>query len=283
MTSGCDALRQATRDCRVVLVTATELEAAPLRAALTGAKRLESCGKQVYVGWLSSLEGTQTRVALGVSGCDKVNAAVLVTGLLQAMEPDPELVLQAGIAGAFPAMAGGTAARIGDLVIATREAYSDTGSSSPQGWISAADLDLPIAEVGGVESGGVFLFDSDLVEWAVHTINAADTDESSGEAEILPVVVAGPCVTSSVVTGTDEGARLIGERWGALAESMEGAAAAHVCALCGVPFLEVRGISNIVGDRDRANWQVELAVDVAGRAALALASAFAAKADDRRA
>jgi futalosine hydrolase len=54
---------------------------------------------------------------------------------------------------------------------------------------------------------------------------------------------------------------------------MEGAAAAHVCALYGVPFLEVRGISNLVGDRDRQSWQVEEAVAVAGRAALALVAA----------
>ena len=57
-------------------------------------------------------------------------------------------------------------------------------------------------------------------------------------------MAAGPCVTSSRVTGTDEEAAILAERWHAVAESMEGAAAAHVCALYGAPFLEVRGISN---------------------------------------
>jgi futalosine hydrolase len=51
---------------------------------------------------------------------------------------------------------------------------------------------------------------------------------------------------------------------------MEGAAAAHICALYKVPFLEIRGISNLVTDRDRGSWQVERAVSVAGRAALAV-------------
>ena len=50
---------------------------------------------------------------------------------------------------------------------------------------------------------------------------------------------------------------------------MEGAAAAHICALYEVPFLEIRGISNLVADRDRGSWQVDRAVAVAGRAALA--------------
>jgi len=36
---------------------------------------------------------------------------------------------------------------------------------------------------------------------------------------------------------------------------MEGAAAAHICALYKVPFMEIRGISNLVTDRDRGSWQ----------------------------
>ena len=55
----------------------------------------------------SSAEGVAAaagrRVALAVSGLDKVNAAHLLTCLLQAMMPRPRLVLQIGIAGALPA------------------------------------------------------------------------------------------------------------------------------------------------------------------------------------
>ena len=63
---------------------------------------------------------------------------------------------------------------------------------------------------------------------------------------------------------------MLSERWGALAESMEGAAAAHICSIYRAPFLEVRGISNTITDRDRASWEVERAIAVAGRAALAI-------------
>jgi futalosine hydrolase len=37
---------------------------------------------------------------------------------------------------------------------------------------------------------------------------------------------------------------------------MEGAAAAQVAELHGVPWLEVRGISNIVEDRDLKKWDI---------------------------
>ena len=49
------------------------------------------------------------------------------------------------------------------------------------------------------------------------------------------------------------------ERWGAVCENMEGAAAAHVSLLYGVPFAEARGISNIVEDRDRSRWDINTA------------------------
>ena len=54
----------------------------------------------------------------------------------------------------------------------------------------------------------------------------------------------------STCTGTDATARAIEARTGGAVENMEGAAVAHVAHLHGVPVGEVRGISNIVTDRD---------------------------------
>jgi futalosine hydrolase len=242
------------------------------------------------------------RVVLGITGCDKANVAHLLTCLLQDMEPRPALVLQMGIAGALPSPGPGPGAAVGDIVIATQETYSDTGSSSPGGWLSAAELGLPIACVDGKELGGSFRLDVGLTlaaqdiiehtEWP-ESVRAAATgagQESGGDAsngphsvtwpvvagrpDGQPAVLLGPCVTSSTVTGLHDEALHIGARWGALAESMEGAAAAHVCALYGVPFLEVRGISNLVTDRDRDSWQVRRAAAVAGWATLAVMAAF---------
>jgi futalosine hydrolase len=49
---------------------------------------------------------------------------------------------------------------------------------------------------------------------------------------------------------------------------MEGAAFAHVARLAGVPVGEVRGISNPVGNRDRAAWRVRDAAKAAQMALL---------------
>ena len=49
---------------------------------------------------------------------------------------------------------------------------------------------------------------------------------------------------------------------------MEGAAIAQLCALYNVPFLEIRGISNIAGIRDKRKWNLKLASQNSQTAAL---------------
>lgn len=43
-------------------------------------------------------------------------------------------------------------------------------------------------------------------------------------------------------------------------ESMEGAAFFYVCLLEKVPFVELRSVSNEVGERDRGKWNIPLAL-----------------------
>jgi futalosine hydrolase len=269
----------------VVVLVASDVEAALLAPAIHDGGEFLVAGKRVLIGDLMPLRpgearfGEGCRVALAIGGLDKVNAAHLLTCLLQAMNPAPRLVLQTGIAGALPSAGEFVPAAVGDVVIATQEAYSDTGSSSPAGWLSAQELDWPVAVVGGVESRGVFRADGRLVMVALEVLAAAASREDEGvfaaiRPEQHPRVFAGPCITASTVTGVTAEAEALAARWGALAESMEGAAAAHICALYGVPFLEVRGISNLVGDRDRARWQVRRAVAAASWAARAIVDAF---------
>jgi futalosine hydrolase len=38
-------------------------------------------------------------------------------------------------------------------------------------------------------------------------------------------------------------------------ESMEGAALHQICLELNIPFIQIRGISNVVGDRNKKNWQ----------------------------
>ena len=60
------------------------------------------------------------------------------------------------------------------------------------------------------------------------------------------------------------------ERLGASVESMEGAAFHQVCLELHIPFVQIRGISNIVGDRNKNNWKIQEAIEASANAVIAL-------------
>ena len=44
-------------------------------------------------------------------------------------------------------------------------------------------------------------------------------------------------------------------------ESMEGAYVHYVCIKENIPFIHLRAISNYVGERDKSQWQIKLAIN----------------------
>jgi len=77
---------------------------------------------------------------------------------------------------------------------------------------------------------------------------------------------AGPFVTVSTCSGSEARSSALAERWQGLCETMEGAAVAQICAAFGVPFVGIRGISNLTGERDLSAWDLPRAVDAAQQA-----------------
>jgi futalosine hydrolase len=83
----------------------------------------------------------------------------------------------------------------------------------------------------------------------------------------IPAFRVGAFVTIQECTGTVELGIERASRFQAICENMEGAAGAHICLLFEVPFLELRGISNMVEDRQKAEWDIARAADAAQEAA----------------
>jgi futalosine hydrolase len=48
---------------------------------------------------------------------------------------------------------------------------------------------------------------------------------------------------------------------GATVESMEGAALHYVGLMENIPFLQVRSLSNFVGERDKSKWHIKEAIE----------------------
>ena len=80
----------------------------------------------------------------------------------------------------------------------------------------------------------------------------------------------GTFVTVSTCTGTMARAIEIEQRSGGLCENMEGAAVALACRQLSIPLLEIRGISNLVEDRDTDRWDLAAGMTAAQQAVIGL-------------
>lgn len=171
-------------------------------------------------------------VAVLETGVGPVNAA---HALARAID-EAGAVVSLGIGGAFP----GAGLAVGGVACAATEEYADLGAESPEGFLDMEALGFPVA-AGHYNRLPLSLF---------------------------PCADRRPFVTNTTCTGTDATARALAARTGGAVESMEGAAIVHVALLHGKPVGEVRGISNLVGDRDRASWRLDAAARAAQEALL---------------
>jgi futalosine hydrolase len=86
--------------------------------------------------------------------------------------------------------------------------------------------------------------------------------------QLFPTEQRVPFVTVSTCTGTEAAAVALHSRTGGAVENMEGAAIAHVAHMHGVPIGELRGVSNLVTDRDTTKWKLKEAAAAAQEALL---------------
>ncbi|MDR0786600.1 MAG: futalosine hydrolase [Gemmatimonadota bacterium] len=214
----------------IFLICAVEFEARPLLARI---ERPEVITIGRRSAWRGRISGREVVVLPG--GMGKTNAAQALTAALE--HSDAAGVLGFGVAGAYPA----SGLLPGAVALATEENYGDEGVETPAGWISCEGIGIPLLDQ---EDSRLFnRFPVDAV-----ALRAA--------ARMLPHAVTGPFVTVSTCSGTTDRGAVLTRRYSAICETMEGAAFAHVARLYDVPYLEVRGISNLVEDRDLSQWKL---------------------------
>ncbi|GAB7048868.1 futalosine hydrolase [Catenuloplanes indicus] len=185
---------------------------------------------------------------VGVGSAEAAAATARLLALAEAAGRPYAAVISAGIGGGLPGRAV-----IGDTVIATRSVAADLGADSPDGY-------LPIERLGFGTS--VAYADAALVALL---------------REALPAALAGDVLTVNTVTGTAVRAgELAGRHPSASAEAMEGFGVAVAARAAGIPFAELRTISNPVGPRDRAAWNLPAAFTALTIAFTALTAAHAA-------
>lgn len=217
--------------------------------------RLASAARVLVV---TAVEAEREAVLAGLGGDERFDVVAAGVGIAAAAAGTAAAlsrgnyarVVSAGIAGGFAGVAP-----IGSLVVASRMVAADLGSDSPDGFISvdelgfgssviAAEPDVSAALAGALRSAGL-------------------------EARL------GPVLTVATTTGTLAGAQALAARVpGAAAEGMEGFGVAEAARQFGVPALELRGISNAVGPRDRAAWKIGEALGALREASSILPEVF---------
>ncbi len=222
----------------VIVTAATTPELSLLVSALDGKERFQSGHHDAYRG-----EVAGRPVILAVTGIGKVNTASAVTALLERFEP--ELLINTGCAGAYR----GGGLTVGDLASATIEVMGDEGVLTLEGWHSLELIGIPAVERKEESYFNRF----PLTRWALD--KAAFVAETAG----FPLRQ-GTFVTVSTVSGTLERGDELSSRFGGICENMEGGAAVQVALLYGVDCMEIRGVSNVVEDRDPSRWDIPLAV-----------------------
>jgi futalosine hydrolase len=140
-----------------------------------------------------------------------------------------DLVIQAGVAGSF-----NNELELGETVFVKKDSFADLGAYENGSFKSLTDMDL-----------------SHELEWVVNT---------NGQLDQLPLKkVIG--VTVNTVTDDSNIINAIAAKWNNPdIETMEGAALHYVCSHLHKPFLQLRAVSNRVGERDKGKWKLEEAI-----------------------
>jgi len=234
-----------------------------------------------YVG---RRRGPVTVLAAGTGGPAAAAGAATALTVAHASGQPFDLVLTMGVAGGFRG-----SAEIGDLVVADRLVAADLGAESgldeepspPVGRVSDMDRNLgfhsggsPTPRPGDARPGAdpAFLTLDDL-GLGSSTVRP-EPDLVSRLATVLDAtgrrIVTGTVASVSTVTGTERRAAALTERLDPAAEAMEGYAVALAARAFGVAAAEIRAISNPVGRRDRASWNLPAALASLRAAAAAL-------------
>jgi futalosine hydrolase len=156
-----------------------------------------------------------------------------------------DLVVSTGLAGGFSGRAP-----IGSVVVASSVRWADLGAATDEGFLDLSGLGLAGGDVLA-SSGGRRVTDA---------LGAAGIPALTGEV-----------LTLSTMTGTDRrGTELAAVHPSAIAEAMEGYGVAWAAAEAGVPWAEMRAVSNLIGRRERSAWDIPAAFDALRRAVAAL-------------
>lgn len=151
------------------------------------------------------------------------------------LQVEYDLVIQAGIAGSFDSNI-----ELAKTVMVKQDTFADIGFEENEEYITVFNTDLankdetPFVD-GWLMNPNAFLNDTDLQKVKAITVNKVS------DSELLQ--------------------KQFSNTFDADIETMEGAALHYVCLQEEIPFLQLRSISNYVGERNKTKWMIKEAIE----------------------
>jgi futalosine hydrolase len=182
-----------------------------------------------------------------VTGIGSIHTSYALAAELHNRRPD--YLIQAGIAGSFS-----TDYTPGSMVFIKEELNGDLG----------------------VEENGLFkdVFDMNLQQPVTPYTGKALINPRCDDWKQygLPFVTA---ITINEITTNAARIQQLQQKYDPVVESMEGAAFHYIALKENIPFIQVRAISNYVGERDKTQWKMKEAVEILNEWLIKMVKTFA--------
>lgn len=205
-----------------------------MRVFITAATIEEWMPAFLEIDVLYTSESNRLKVMFHQGGVGMLANAVSLTKLVY--EEKPDLIMQVGIAGCFDKNIA-----LGNVVVIKEEVLGNTGVEEDGKWKDIFDLKL--------EKPGYPPFEKKrLPNHHLDKYNLLKLDEVTA-------------VTVNEVSTNETRIQQLQKKYSPVIESMEGAALHYVCREMNVPFVQMRSISNYIGERDKTKWEIRLAID----------------------
>lgn len=205
-----------------------------MRVIITAATAAEWMPSFVNINNLFTGDSNRFKVQFHQTGVGMLATAVSLTKLV--FEEKPDLIIQAGIAGSFD-----YTLPLGKVITVNEESLGDIGVEEEGKWKDLFDLKLEKSSYPPFEK-------RKLPNPWLSKFNLLKLPEISG-------------ITVNEISTNPERIQQLVKKYDPVIESMEGAALHYVCLLANIPFIQIRSVSNYIGERYKANWKMKEAVD----------------------
>jgi futalosine hydrolase len=205
-----------------------------MRIIVTAATVDEWMPAYLQIDPLFTSESKRMKVTFHQSGVGMLATAVSLTKMIT--EEKPDLIIQIGIAGCFDEKM-----ILGKVVCINEESLGDLGVQEDGKWKDIFDLKLEKSTYPPFEKRKL-------------------PNQWMKDYNVLKLPEVAAVTINQITTSPDHKLQLI-KKYEAVIESMEGAALHYVCRTFNVPFIQMRAISNYIGERDKSKWEIKTAID----------------------